>query len=273
MRDRSAGPRGAARPPTLALLVALLAFGAALTGITARHRRPHRAPAANAGEAPDSCCDEGTLPPKSPKLGPATPIRAWRLAFGRGDDIWTARGDGSEQRLVIRNASLPCWSRDRRQIAFFRDGNVWVASSDGNNQRQLTFVWQKDETPEYAGGGMDLSWNPLENVITFSHSRRYPPSGCGRVSAFASTYKTLFEVAPNARIDFLPSADEYGSYERDHPSWSPSGKALAFTHDLDVYVTTFEPPDADERRPKEMTHRLVAADDSYESSNASDTYE
>jgi hypothetical protein len=77
---------------------------------------------------------------------PAHPLRAWRLAFVRDGNIWVANGDGSGQKMIIRDGSAPAWSPDKKQIAFARGGNIWVANADGRKQRRLTLRW-KSNTP------------------------------------------------------------------------------------------------------------------------------
>jgi Tol biopolymer transport system component len=44
-----------------------------------------------------------------------------RLAFTRGEDVWTMGSDGSDPRLLVRNGHTPVWSRDGELIAFARE--------------------------------------------------------------------------------------------------------------------------------------------------------
>ena len=75
--------------------------------------------------------------------------KSWRILFVRYrevteeppvavPDTWIAKGDGSGQRMLIKDAQRPTWSPDRKQIAFFRGGNLWRANADGTEQEQLT---------------------------------------------------------------------------------------------------------------------------------------
>jgi Tol biopolymer transport system component len=50
----------------------------------------------------------------SPLRSPAQPV----LAFTRGGDLWTVRGDGTDARLLLRRGYSPAWSPDGSRIAF-----------------------------------------------------------------------------------------------------------------------------------------------------------
>jgi Tol biopolymer transport system component len=74
------------------------------------------------------------------------------IVYDRGRDLWRMRPDGSEQRLLARNASSPSWSPGGTHIAFVRDGDPWVMSRDGTaakrivhmTRRQLSLAWSPD---------------------------------------------------------------------------------------------------------------------------------
>ena len=89
-----------------------------------------------------------------------------RLVYEKGDDVWTARADGSEQQKVeglplieyFLGHRMPAYSRDGTQIAFFQTskgpfGDIWVIPSAGGQARQVTFdvsissapVWLADD--------------------------------------------------------------------------------------------------------------------------------
>src|SRR5690242_3433713 len=138
--SRPAGRRGLARPVAFAALATFAALGLSLGARPLRRQSP-RTPRATPVPAVTSLA----LPPASA-----------RLAFVRDGNIWTAAGDGSGQRLVIRRGEAPCWSPDHRQLAFAREGNIWLANADGSDQRQLTAFRDGNST-----NGWALSWDPV----------------------------------------------------------------------------------------------------------------
>jgi Tol biopolymer transport system component len=44
-----------------------------------------------------------------------------RLAFVRGNAVWTINTDGTGERLLVKDAHSPAWSRDGRILAFMRE--------------------------------------------------------------------------------------------------------------------------------------------------------
>ena len=54
----------------------------------------------------------------------------WKLAFVRNNNIWVSKGDGTDQRMIIKNGRSPYWSPGKNQIAFARNNNVWIAKAD-----------------------------------------------------------------------------------------------------------------------------------------------
>jgi serine/threonine protein kinase/Tol biopolymer transport system component len=118
--------------------------------------------------------DIWSVPPLggTPRLlieGGRNPNWSWdggRLVYEKGDDVWTARADGSEQRKlegvppvdILLAHRMPAFSRDGSQIAFFQPrkgpaGDIWVIPAAGGQARQVTFddavssapVWLADD--------------------------------------------------------------------------------------------------------------------------------
>lgn len=65
----------------------------------------------------------------------------------RGNELWVAAADGSDERLVAENLQWPdasaTWSPDGRLITFARDGDIWTVDLESGAERQVT------DTPEY----------------------------------------------------------------------------------------------------------------------------
>jgi hypothetical protein len=101
---------------------------------------------------------EEVPPPKppAPSPKPAIPLRLpgapqERIAFVRGDGVWTISSDGSDLTRIVPptlpRAAEPSWSFDRRWIAFaaavdpdanLYPRNLFVARPDGADPRQVT---------------------------------------------------------------------------------------------------------------------------------------
>ncbi|HLY11579.1 MAG TPA: hypothetical protein VKW04_19920 [Planctomycetota bacterium] len=101
---------------------------------------------------------EEAAPPKAPAVAPkpAIPVRLpgatqERIAFVRGDGLWTISSDGSDLARIVPptlpRAAEPAWSFDRRWIAFaaatdpdasLYPRNLFVARPDGADARQVT---------------------------------------------------------------------------------------------------------------------------------------
>lgn len=213
-------------PAAAALLLALAVLSLPL--------RP-RAPSRSARLRP--------LPTPQPRTLPRAP--SWRLAFVRGDDIWTANPDGSDPRRVIRGGHAPCWAPDKHRIAFERAGNVWVANADGTAERQVTDL-------AYDGnraGEIQIAWDPVDDVLTFSCPVQYRLATLfGRHpvpsddDAFTGT--AIFDVPataarvryPEVRFDIYESGTGFLFSDHIAPAWSRPGRVLAFVRNGDIWV-------------------------------------
>jgi hypothetical protein len=251
------GARGVARPRALAFL-------AVLGGVTALgwlHPRRHVHPSVPPVPVTSAPSDE---PRPRPKLAAPPPISRWKIAFVRDGDIWTANGDGSGQQRVIRRGTAPCWSPDRREIAFARDDNVWVAKADGSGERQLTVCPGSD-----AGGSnarpIDISWDRIENSITFSHADWFDFHRAGETETLHSSFQAIFDARPEdvreeIRAGRFQPLDFPGLTDVNHPAWSRSGRQLAFTRGGDIWLSTREERMGDEEyAPWNFTTTRLAA--------------
>lgn len=183
----------------------------------------------------------------------------WMIAFVREHDIWTARGDGTGQRLIIKNGDAPCWSKDKRRLAFYRDGNIWVADAKSRNQRQLTHYGNK-----HARRAQDvrISWNARTGAITFSSPEHMSVSTGGRSCELTGV--SIFDLYPiglgkprlSARFDVTDGGTSFNYTNNENPAWSKSGTVLAFTRNGDIWTALYSPPDGD--RPGWDVSRLAA---------------
>ncbi|HZT42238.1 MAG TPA: DPP IV N-terminal domain-containing protein [Chthonomonadaceae bacterium] len=193
------------------------------------------------------CLIAAKASPQATRPEAPEPLRAWKLAFVRGGNIWVANGDGTGQRLLLRNASAPCWSPDKKRIAFVRAGNIWVANADGSHPRRLTRHWKPRSGIDQSSPDDDdinLAWNPTDNLITYSHWEKFPVRRAGDKESDLLLCSSLFEVSPSSPLtgtgtllfDLLEQGAYYSFGDNDAPAFSRSGKQMAFTRNGDIWV-------------------------------------
>lgn len=138
------------------------------------------------------------------------------IAFQRDSDVWLVSPDGSQERLVARDARDPTWSPDGRHIAFDRWhgllGGVYVKTVDGGRVRRLT--------RERSGTTATLmSWSPNGRMIAFY--RQYSrPGTCGPLRA-GDIY------VMNADGSSVRSLTRHGQAHYWGAVWSPDSRRIA----------------------------------------------
>jgi Tol biopolymer transport system component len=170
--------------------------------------------------------------------GGRNPNWSWdvsKLVYEKGDDVWTARADGSEQRRLEGlppiefnlGDRMPAYSRDGSQIAFFQNsggplGDIWVIPSAGGQPRQLTSDITISSAPV---------WHADDRYIVYSSQRA------------GST--TLWKVPTSGGKPepVLISAGEDTDLEV-----SPDGTKLIYTNTRNSYVVTQMNPATKETR-------------------------
>src|SRR5438552_16915659 len=64
-----------------------------------------------------------------------------KIAFVRGNDVWTMNPDGSSQVDITNTPSAsedsPAWSADGKRIAYVRDRAIWTMNADGTLPTQV----------------------------------------------------------------------------------------------------------------------------------------
>lgn len=199
-----------------------------------------------------------------PKTKNATGPAAWspdgsRLAFETWDDagtnVYSVRADGTDLRLVLKDASSPSWSPDGKQLVVVREncyreacsgdeyygGNLFLVDAGGSNPRQLT---------SFADGVAYPAWSPDGKWIAFigdngvdlvqpksgksrwllrsdeaAHDLAWSPDGTW--IAFAGSDGIYRVRVPDGKPERL-ARDEFP----EHLAWSPDGSTIAFDHSL-----------------------------------------
>lgn len=159
--------------------------------------------------------------------GPATatfPGRNGLIAFASDRDpllshpqIFSLSVRGGQPRNLSASAANdydPAPSPDGRLIAFSRRGDIWLMNADGSGQRLL------------AQGGGNPTWSPNGRMIAFNGGG---PGDCPPEAFRCGHLVAVWTV----RVD--------GSGLRRHdaasrnPSWSPSGRRIAYEGGIDPY--------------------------------------
>jgi Tol biopolymer transport system component len=166
-----------------------------------------------------------------------------RTCFGRegsyvGQGLWTVNLDGTEPREVTHNApEKPCpppfdscapledhrasWSPDGKRLAFARIDTsmslersaIFTIDVDGKNLRQVT-PWKLDAN--------DPDWSPDGTLIAFNSP------------AEAGGDQKIYTIRPDGtgltRLTSGLSTYADGGQGTYHPSWSPDGTQILFSH-------------------------------------------
>lgn len=131
-------------------------------------------------------------------------------------EVWVANANGTGARMLTSSPAMdtaPCWSPTGQEIAFTssRGGGmpqVWVMDADGLNLRRLTSIGSYND---------GCVWNPSKQFGEIAYTSRLEDGG--------------FEIAV---IDIASQQVRQlttGRGSCESPSWSPSGRHLAFACD------------------------------------------
>jgi TolB protein len=80
------------------------------------------------------------------------------IVFGLDGDAYRIDPDGSNQTLLVTDASVPVWSPDGATLAFTKTGDVWTMNPDGSNQVNLTNDPGADFGPVWSPDGQRLAF-------------------------------------------------------------------------------------------------------------------
>lgn len=248
---------------------------------------PSATPPLRETQTPTTTRDATPLPSTSTPLPVATPVPqplyaephgvlAFQINRGTYDnDLYLVNVNGSGLRLVMKDAGLPSFSRDGREIMFYKwNEGVDMMGLDGSNRRRIVH----DNQGAHAHIGAD-GYSVLYNTGTVNWERWQWDLKICVIGLDGKRFRTIIEgwqpawhpsemrfvcktCDGNTCGLFVMNADGSGrrmisnNPDDQHPSWSPDGGRIAFTSSRDgnweVYVMN-----ADGSAPRRLTNSLT----------------
>jgi Tol biopolymer transport system component len=165
---------------------------------------------------------------------------------GPYEDLYVVGVDGSNRRLLARNAGDAAVSPDGRRIAFARNGAVWIMQRDGSGARRLV---QAASEP---------AWSPVGTTVYFSRWIE-ADRGSSLFSIRADGTHLVRLTRAKGEEDMDPERPHGCWQMHEEPSPSPDGRVVAFTEAPNVceglsHVRVVSP----EGRPLRLPFRTLA---------------
>jgi len=180
-----------------------------------------------------------------------------RIAFSAGADVYTARADWSERRLVLRGGFGPSWSPDGKRLAVMKDScegepdpeacydalgfenpaDVYTVGADGNDVRRLTSAPGYDGDPDWSPDGKRIAFAREDGVylmnrdgsgVELSRAGDFSNpvwSPDGEAIAAEDSFKEIVVLdVEDGKVTNLTKRQGPDFA----PAWSPNGKQIAF---------------------------------------------
>ena len=174
---------------------------------------------------------------------PAASFDGRKLAFSLDyDGIWTMNLDGSgRRRLTLGDDRSPTWTRDGRAIYFVRFakvrladcGSIFRVGADGRGLRRVTHPGTHTNLdPAVSPDGRRIAlteWNACEGGTALVRLRVVDASG-----------------RPTGDLAKLPGNRFGARHDYAAPTWSPTGRRIAFLDGSDLRVAARDGSDVDQ---------------------------
>lgn len=199
-----------------------------------------------------------------PAQGGAFPGVNGDIGFGCGSNICITPADGSASGVLISNAFEPQWSADGTKIAFVRGNDVYTANADGTSQTQ--FPGTDIDQPTWAPDNSTLAYVKSDGTYDQIYSRNslgnetelttslgdsedpeYSPDGTQIAYSMTPTSQTSAIYVESIGTPSRPSRgtpvqivnDGNGDYGVD---WSPDGSKLLYLSGTELETVTVAAP-------------------------------
>jgi TolB protein len=199
-----------------------------------------------------------------------------------GVDVYTIRSDGSQLRLVAKNAYGPAWSPDGKRLLIARDVctnyleacslndfrvDLYTVRPDGGDVRHLAREPDGVFSPTWSPDGRSIAFLGNDDGLYLidpdgRHRRRFEGMFGSRLSWSPDGTRLAFEIrgeAPNWGDIGVVNVEDGKRENLTHrpgddsgPAWSPDGRKIAFLADLSCVWTGKCRPDWTGEGPREI---------------------
>jgi serine/threonine protein kinase len=192
-----------------------------------------------------------------PGPGESDSSAAWsfdgtRIAFIRsiqdqGSQIWTARPDGSDAKLLAKNVGLggPSWSADDNKILFSSQNQVWEVDVDSQKLRRITNSPSPDWFPVLSAKGR-LAYVKFSDHRVDLYKARFRPSSNPHELFTDDTSENFFPSFSGDGQNVVYQTDRTGNQEIYLRRIDRTGERNLTSNPAEDLVPSFAPDGSDE---------------------------
>jgi hypothetical protein len=158
---------------------------------------------------------------------PAWSANGARITFVTRGNLWVADADGTHRALLVSNANDPAWAPGGKRLTFARGGFVWTVRADGLDLRRLALGNHPAWSPDGASIAYDRD-GEIYSARWFGGAVRHLVTGTE--PAYSADGRLAYVIGG----EVVAGTRTIG--KGANPSWSPTGKQIAYDHDGKIYV-------------------------------------